>query len=260
MQTGTSYTSYLLRLTRVGQGSQATWVASVLSTATGDRRSFPSVEALAVFLVAEYGGSTPAGKARPVGNRAEVLRAELLARLDQGLSRQLTLLSAPPGFGKNALVSQWLERSDTRWAVVSLDEDHNDLSRFLRSLALAVEARAPGACPTVQDLLHASSSLDGGALAGALVGDLAGLSHKLILVLRDYQVIRSDEVHEVVRELLRRRLEALHMVIITRYDPPLPLVRLRAENQINELRPADLRITPPIHPNGPVRNEEFAVS
>jgi ATP/maltotriose-dependent transcriptional regulator MalT len=260
MQTSTGYASYLLRLTRVGHGSRATWVASTQSTATGDRRSFPSVDALVAFLVAEFGNRMPVAGNRPIEDRAGALRPELLARLDQGVSRQLTLLSAPPGFGKNALVSQWLEHCETPWAAVSLDEDHNDLAHFLRSLALAVDASAPGACPTVQGLLHAPSSPDAGALAGALVGDLAGLSSRLILVLKDYQVIRSNEVHEGMRQLLRRRLEALHMVIITHYDPPLPLVRLRAQNQITELRPADLRITPPIHPNGPVRNEEFAVS
>jgi ATP/maltotriose-dependent transcriptional regulator MalT len=255
-----SYASYLLRLTRVGQSDRTTWVASVQSTATGDRRSFPNVEALVAFLVAEYGGCMPVGAARRAEDCAGVVRPGLLARLDQGLSRQLTLLSAPPGFGKNALVSQWLEHCETPWARVSLEEDDNDLSRFLRSLALAVEARAAGACPTVRDLLRAPSPPDAGALAGALVRDLAGLSDNLILVLRDYQVIRSNEVHEVVRQLLRRRLEALHLVIIARYDPPLPLVRLRAENQINELRPADLRITPPLHPNGPVHAGKLEVS
>lgn len=99
----------------------------------------------------------------------------------------------------------------------------------------------PDACPTTQSLLAAAQLPPRDYLADSLVGELAALATELILVLDDYHVIRASEVHEFMRQLLRYLPPSLHLVILTRKDPPLSLGRLRVEGQITELRAADLR-------------------
>jgi LuxR family maltose regulon positive regulatory protein len=189
-------------------------------------------------------------------------RPTLLACLDAGLTHKLILLSAPPGFGKSTLVSQWLDnlglgildfglngahdhpKSNIRhlkscW--LSLDEGDNQLVQFLRYLIAAVRTCEPAACPNTQSLLGAPQLPGVGYLADILVSELNTLPVELVLVLDDYHLIRSDEVHGVMRHLLRYRPEQLHLVILSRSDPPLHLGRLRIEQQITELRAGDLR-------------------
>lgn len=192
---------------------------------------------------------------RPRMNDNWIQRHDLIARLDSGLMRKLILLSAPPGFGKSTLVSQWLDHIDSNAAFaiptsniknlnncwLSLDESDNQLVLFLRYLIAAVQTCEPTACPTTQSLLGAAQSPGVDHLADVIVSELNRLTAELILVLDDYHLIRSAEVHQVMRHLLRYMPPQLHLVIISRTDPPLHLGRLRIEQQITELRSADLR-------------------
>lgn len=196
---------------------------------------------------------------RPPAATNRVERPALLVRLNEGLSHKLTLLAAPPGFGKSTLVSQWLDhlrlpildvgletgaedgiqKPKTCW--LTLDEGDNHVVQFLRYLIAAVQTCASAACPTTQSLLTATNLPSVDYLADLLVSELTTLTEPLILVLDDYHVIRSSEVHRVMRHLLRYRPPALHPVILTRTDPPLHLGRLRLTQQITEIRARDLR-------------------
>lgn len=188
-----------------------------------------------------------------------VSRPHLLARLNAGVRHKLILLSAPPGFGKSTLVSQWLNQlrlpipafglntGDTdasqHWQScwLSLDEGDNQLVQFLRYLMMAVRTCEPAACPTTQSLLDAGQLPGVDYLADSVVSELSALADELVIVLDDYHLIRSDEVHQVMRHLLRYMPPRLHLVILSRTDPPLHLGRLRIEQQITELRASDLR-------------------
>ncbi|HET9859649.1 MAG TPA: LuxR C-terminal-related transcriptional regulator [Nocardioidaceae bacterium] len=182
-----------------------------------------------------------------------VARPRLAEHLDATLdaSHRLTLVSAPAGFGKTTLLSDWrahLDRGETRTRVgwLSLDDGDNDLTRVLTHLVAALRSIGLDVDPAVAESLHKASTL---AALTALVNDVTRASEcvpggQWILVLDDYHVIGASEVHEAVTFLLDHLPDQLHLVIATRSDPPLPLARLRSRGQLIEVRAADLRFTP----------------
>lgn len=177
-----------------------------------------------------------------------VSREQLLARLDQGLEHKLTLLSAPAGFGKTTLVSEWIatrgERQDlppVAW--ISLDTGDNDPVRFWRYVISACQAFDAGLGRSALALLHTSQRPSFEAVLTAFINDLAQLAGRGVLVLEDYHVITSRQVHETLAFLLDHLPTTLHLLMITRSDPPLPLPRLRAHDDLSELHSADLRFS-----------------
>jgi LuxR family maltose regulon positive regulatory protein len=196
----------------------------------------------------------------------QVPRPRLIERLDAGLDRKLALISAPAGFGKTTLVSEWVashRRGGPRLeaaraqglaplqvAWLSLDEGDNDLTRFLTYLVAALQAAHPGGEADVgQGALGALLSPQPPpveTILATLINEVAALPDKIVLVLDDYHLIEAQAVHDAVAFLLRHLPPAagLYLVIATRDDPPLPLARLRARRQLTELRATDLRFTP----------------
>src|SRR5262245_12457365 len=155
-----------------------------------------------------------------------IMREQLLARLDDGFERKLTLLSAPAGFGKTTLVASWLtnvrtfKRLNVRtFAWVSLDGGDNDPVRFWRYLITACQTfdAALGAVPLA--LLDAPQPHFESVLT-AFINELALLADRSILVLEDYHVITARQIQEMMAFLLDHLPAALHLVMITRTDPP----------------------------------------
>jgi LuxR family maltose regulon positive regulatory protein len=178
-----------------------------------------------------------------------VQRPHLVERLseslcqNQGFGRTLTLISAPAGFGKTTLLSEWMcaltpsplpvgEGAGVRVAWLSLDEGDSDPARFLAYFAAALHADAP------QPPLPLEESVV------ALINQLSAIPQPIVLVLDDYHFITAQAIHDALTFLLDHMPANLHLVIATRADPPLPLPRLRARGQLTELRQADLRFTP----------------
>lgn len=168
-----------------------------------------------------------------------VPRARLVNRLSGGRAagRKLTLVSAPAGFGKTTVLSEWaaevkVSEPGVRIAWVSLDEGDNDPTRFLAYLLAALDA--PGA-------LTASSPE---SALPELVNIIDRASSSTILILDDFQRIEGAAVRDVVGYLLENQPSTLHVVIASRSDPLLPLARLRGKGELAELRAADLRFTP----------------
>ena len=172
-----------------------------------------------------------------------VPRPRLIERLNEGLHRKLTLVSAPAGFGKTTLVSAWLRSTDRPFTWISLDEGDNDLSRFLNYLVAALRQVDDGIGPAVQHLLEAPQLPPIEALLAELINDIATRPSPFVLVLDDYHTITAPGIHETVRFLLERQPPQMHMIIISRQDPPLPLSRLRGRGQVTEIRQSDLRFT-----------------
>jgi LuxR family maltose regulon positive regulatory protein len=178
-----------------------------------------------------------------------VPRPHLVRQLNAGMRPdcKLTLISAPAGFGKTTLLSEWIASAPPLAYVawLSLDEADNDSARFLAYLRAALQA----VCPAVGEAAwagppSASASLDDATLA-PLVNALAQVESSFALILDDYHVIQEPGLHAAVNFLLEHQPPAMRLVIATRSDPPLGLARLRARGQLTELRQADLRFTSP---------------
>ena len=183
-----------------------------------------------------------------------VARPRLVAQLDTTLdaSNRLTLLSAPAGFGKTMLLSDWLTHLESRPTEIrvgwlSLDEDDNDLTRLLAHLTAAL--RGAGIKVDSTDLGSAPDTSKAVALTeivneAARAGDDSPAT-QWILVLDDYHAVNAPDVHEAMAFLLDHLPPRVHLVMATRSDPPMPLARLRSRGQLTEVRAADLRFTPP---------------
>jgi LuxR family maltose regulon positive regulatory protein len=178
-----------------------------------------------------------------------VPRQRLLERLDQGLQCRLTLVSAPAGFGKTTLLSEWIRGLQTggspsiRAAWISLDEADNDPARFSAYLAASLRGVGEGIDQLGERGIEwAGSSIPESHLV-RLINRAAALPHTVVLVLDDYHLITSQAIHDAVTFLIDHLPENLHLVLATRADPPLALPRLRARGHLIELRQSDLRFT-----------------
>lgn len=178
----------------------------------------------------------------PTRQRA-VSRARLVERLDEGLHRKLTLVSASAGSGKTTLLGDWLIGRSHPAAWLSLDAGDNDPARFLTYLVAALRTRAPGLGEGVLGALRSPQRPALPALLTPLLNELTQRDDSLVLVLDDFHVIVEPTVIEAVAFILEHMPPNLHVVVATREDPALPLPRLRVRDQVNELRAPELRFT-----------------
>jgi LuxR family transcriptional regulator, maltose regulon positive regulatory protein len=182
-------------------------------------------------------------KLRPPSTRPGLVpRARLVDRLTQGLASELTLVSAPAGFGKTALLADWARGGRRPVAWLSLDTGDNDPARFWRHLAAAIGRLRPMVGERLGGLLDPPPR-SFAAVVTALVNQLAAEPDPIVLVLDDYHLVEAAPVHESVGLLVGRLPPQLRLVLAGRSDPPLALARLRARGQLVELRAADLRFT-----------------
>ena len=173
-----------------------------------------------------------------------VLRPRLIERLNEGLQRKLTLISAPAGFGKTTLVSEWVAGCHRPVAWLSLDEGDNDPTRFLVYLVAALQTIAANVGKGVLGVLQSPQPPPTESILTALLNEIATVADNFVLVLDDYHVIDSKPIDNALTFLLEHLPPQMRLVIATREDPDLPLGRLRAGDQLTELRVTDLRFTP----------------
>jgi LuxR family maltose regulon positive regulatory protein len=178
-----------------------------------------------------------------------VPRPHLVERLDEGLrlGRKLTLVSAPAGFGKTTLVTDWLcskgkDISSRSTAWLSLDEVDNDPTRFFTYLIATLRQLDGEVGQAAQSLLGAPQLPPVESLMTLLVGDVVAIP-AFVLVLDDYHLIHTSLIHDAVEFLLTYQPPQMHLCLVTRGDPPLPLPRLRVRGQMTEIRADDLRFT-----------------
>jgi LuxR family maltose regulon positive regulatory protein len=172
-----------------------------------------------------------------------VERKRLYDLLREGRTLPLTLVVAPAGWGKSTIVADWLARDDVTAGWVSLDGGDNDPKRFWRYLLLAADQAGSAAGAIALRRLDAAGSDVLRDVLPAFVNELASAQAPLVLVLDDYHLVTSAQVHATVATLLDRCPPQLHLMLITRADPPLPLSRLRVRGDLAELRAEDLRFS-----------------
>ncbi|MGB6576961.1 MAG: AAA family ATPase, partial [Streptosporangiaceae bacterium] len=154
-------------------------------------------------------------------------------RLTEALSGGLLLVCAPAGFGKTALLADWLRTAGRPVAWLSLDVGDNDPVRFWRHVVAALDRARPGIGERVSPLLGPpTSSFEG--LVTALINELAAQSgeNEIVLVLDDYHLVDARQVHASLAFLIEHLPPGLRLVLASRSDPPLPLARLRARGQL----------------------------
>ena len=180
---------------------------------------------------------------RPDPRHQTVERPRLHDLLRLGCSLPLTLVVAPAGWGKSTLVADWLRQDRIAAGWVSLDGGDDDPKRFWRYLLLAAGQASPGAGTAALRRLDAAGSDVLRDVLPTFVNEMTSSDAPLVLVLDDYHLVTSARVHGLVTTLLDRCPPQLHLVLITRADPPLPLSRLRVRGELAELRAEDLRFS-----------------
>ncbi|MEO8955112.1 MAG: LuxR C-terminal-related transcriptional regulator [Ktedonobacteraceae bacterium] len=173
-----------------------------------------------------------------------VIRPRLLERLNEGLHRKLTLIAAPAGFGKTTLLSAWVASCDRQVAWLSLDKGESDPTLFLAYFVAALQTIAPTIGEGVSGVLQSPQPPSTESILTALLNDITTIPDHFVLVLDDYHMLDAKAVDQALTYLVEHLPPQMHLVIATREDPALPLARLRARDQLTELRATDLRFTP----------------
>jgi len=185
----------------------------------------------------------------PQSRPALVHRPRLIEQLNNGLQRKLTLVSAPAGFGKTTAVTDWLQtQGDKRLspfyiAWFSLDEGDNDPVQFLIYLIAAlVQAEAIDAKfgHGLQNMLQSPQPLPMDSILISLINEISSGLDQIIIIFDDYHQIQAQPIHNILTFLLENLPTLAHLVITTREDPNLPIARLRAKNQLSDIRAIDL--------------------
>jgi len=172
-----------------------------------------------------------------------VSRSRLIEQLSKGLHRKLALVSAPAGFGKTTLVSEWALGCQQPTAWLSLDAGDNDPIRFLMYLVAALQTLGATIGEGALKVLQSPQPPPTDAILTTLLNDMTSIKDHFVLVFDDYHVIDAKPVEHALAYLLDHQPPHMHLIIATREDPPLPLARLRVGDQLTEVRITDLRFT-----------------
>ncbi len=180
----------------------------------------------------------------PAARSTQVNRPRLLEKLNAGLDKALILVAAPAGYGKTTLVSSWLRGIGISSAWLSLDDEDNEPRRFLQYLAAAIQNVVPSIPDDAVQMLQAAAPAAVEALLTALINEISAQSRPVVLAMDDLHVIHSKPVLDALAFLLEHIPPELHLVLLSRSDIPLPMARMRARNQILDVRAEHMRFDP----------------
>ena len=172
-----------------------------------------------------------------------IAKQKLFDYVNDNIERPFTLVSAGGGFGKSTFVNSWLLEIPYKSSWLSLDETDNDIRTLLTYLIAAVQQRFPEFGIRMLSLLQSEQMPPANVLAAELINDLNKLSERLFLAIDDFHVITDRGISDLFSTLLKYPPRNLHLILITRSDPPLPLTKLRARNKMKDVRSSHLRMT-----------------
>lgn len=181
-------------------------------------------------------------KLQPPTLSSDILqREQLVKRLSNGRYRKLTLISAPAGYGKSVLAGIWQKACDCPVAWLSLDKNDNELGVFLRYVISVMQTILPETYKDTATLLNGLDLPPVDTLTLSLVNETAVIPQPILLILDDYHLIHNPDIHQLIDSLIQYQSPHLHLVLVTRQDPPLDIVSLRAKNEVTEIRLTELR-------------------
>ncbi|HUV12293.1 MAG TPA: hypothetical protein VMY18_01555, partial [Acidobacteriota bacterium] len=173
-----------------------------------------------------------------------VVRKRLLDQLTRERHLPLTVVSAPAGYGKSTLLSNWVEICDSPSAWLSIDKEDNDPQRFLCYFLAAIRTVFPSALVKTRAFVGGPVLPPISHIVSVLQDELSQLEEPFILVLDDYHLIHERAIHDLISTFLRHPPRSPHLILATRRDPPFTLTGLRAGGKMSEIRMQDLRFTP----------------
>jgi LuxR family transcriptional regulator, maltose regulon positive regulatory protein len=176
----------------------------------------------------------------PPAGQNIVHRQELYKKLDTGLSRKLILISAPAGFGKTTIVSDWINQNKIPSVWFSLDKGDNDPAEFLNYIISGIQNIHKGFGQSALRLLNSPNKPSVESIACLLINDILNINQNFLLVLDDFHLISGNDVLNLVSYLLEHIPGNIHIAMLTRSDPALSVSRLRSQNQLAEVRSSDL--------------------
>ncbi len=180
---------------------------------------------------------------RPMPSSHYLQRERLIDELKARQDSPLIVISGPAGYGKTTLMSAWLAGIEWPVAWVSLDQEDNDLRLFMQYVVAAIQAHFPKAMKKTAALLRSITLPDETVLGRTLINELDHIESPFVIALDDYHLIQESAIHKLVGQIVRYPPRTLHMVIASRYDPPLPLSTLQAHGKLAAIRADALRFT-----------------
>ena len=172
-----------------------------------------------------------------------VPRPHLIERLNEGMKGELTVVSAPAGFGKTTLLSEWIHQNEMPVACISLDKGDSDPVQFIHYVVAALQTIEPSIGKAALTIMQSPQPPPVESVLTVLINEITATTEDFALILDDYHLVDSKPIHTIIEFLLNHLPRQMHLVIATRTDPPLPLARLRSRNQLTEFRTSDLCFT-----------------
>ncbi|NPE30104.1 hypothetical protein HNV12_19550 [Methanococcoides sp. SA1] len=179
----------------------------------------------------------------PSTNANIVHRSELFDKLDQGLEKKLTLISAPAGFGKTTVLSDWINVNNIQTAWYSIDKSDNDPVKFMTYFIAGIQTLIDNFGENVLQILQSPQKLQIESILGMLINEVLNIEKDITFVFDDFHLIDSPEIFEIITYLLDYKPQQLHIVLSTRSDPRISISLLRSQDQIIEIRSDDLSFT-----------------
>ena len=180
---------------------------------------------------------------RPPLSDDHLFHKDLIDKLEGNRERPLTIISAPAGYGKSILASQWMENTKVPFAWISLDTELNDLRTFLIYMQEAISKILPRSLKKTKRLLQVTDLPPLDVIADTFLGELEGNPEEFILVLDDYHVIDNMDIHEFIDKVLSYPPECIHLCLITRTTPPIKLNRIMTQGRLTEIGTEDLSLS-----------------
>jgi LuxR family maltose regulon positive regulatory protein len=169
-----------------------------------------------------------------------VARPRLIEQLDEGRNARATLIAAPAGYGKTTLALQWLSGSGIASSWIRLDQFDRNPWQFIRYLVAALHPRSGNGLQRTRALLEGRVCPPWRYVTDVLLGELAEVRERTVLVLEDYHAIDTPEVHALIERMVEVRLPAFHLLVLTRVHPPWPVMRWQTSGWLSQLRARDL--------------------
>lgn len=179
----------------------------------------------------------------PTISQNHVSRRRLLTELETGINCKLTLISAPAGFGKSSLASEWLQQAKYPFIWLSLSREDNDIAYLVKHIIYSTQKIIKNFGSTALESIHTQTPLGYRSLISILIREFEDFPKDMIIVIDDYHTIWEQTVHDFFSYFISNIPHQLHIYIISRVTPVLPLARLRLSGELNEIGPQDMKFT-----------------